>query len=527
MVQPEQLYAQLVDAFRQARWRDAQLIAERLLPHAPNHPGVFSIAGVTCMELQQPDAAVAHLRRATELDPSRADFATLLAKALSMAGSHGESLEAVDRALSLDPADPMTLDTLGMICIRAQAHATAAAVFRRAVALAPENAGFRFNLATALLGLGEPAAAEAELEECIALAPGYWNPHLSLAQLRRQTPERNHLTRLLPLLKRNAEDIDARTYLNMALAKEYEDLADYPRAFDHLVQAKTAARRRVRYSISEDERLFELIMRSFPQARPEPVGEPSNEPIFVVGMPRSGTTLVERILSSHPDVHGAGELQNFAETLQRISGHRGSFIADPSAMATLDRLDWKQLGADYIASTRPATGHTSRFVDKLPHNFLFIGFIASALPNARIVCLRRDPVDTCLSNFRQLFEPDLPHFGYSFDLLDTGRYYLLFDRLMAHWKRVVPGRVFEVNYENLIESQESATRNLLEFCGLPWHEACLHFEGNAAPVGTLSASQVREPIYRSAVGRWKRYAPQLNPLLDLLGSAGVEVDRFA
>jgi hypothetical protein len=194
-------------------------------------------------------------------------------------------------------------------------------------------------------------------------------------------------------------------------------------------------------------------------------------------------------------------------------------------MAKLHRLDWRQVGADYIASTRPATGHTPRFVDKLPHNFLFVGFIARALPNARIVCVRRDPVDTCLSNFRQLFEPDSPHFGYSFDLLDTGRYYLLFDRLMKHWMRVVPGRVFEVSYENLIGSQESTTRDLLEFCGLPWHEACLHFEQNAAPVGTLSATQVRMPIYRSAVGRWKRYASQLKPLLDLLGSADVEVDQ--
>ncbi len=483
------------------------------------------MAGVACLELQRPGPAVDYLRRATELDPTRADFATLLAKAFSTTCSHGRALDAVDCALKLNPRDPMTLDTLGVICIRAQAHAKAAAAFRQAVVLAPDNARCRFNLATALIGLGDLDAAETELEKCIALAPAYWNPHLPLAQLRRQTSEQNHLHRLLPLLSANAEDADARTYLNMALAKEYEDLAEYPRAFDHLVRAKAAARHRLRYAASDDEHLFELVMRSFPEAQSVPAGDPCEEPIFVVGMPRSGTTLVERILSSHPAVHGAGELQNFADALQRVSAHRGSFIADPSAMAKLHRLDWRQLGADYIASTRPATGRTPRFVDKLPHNFLFVGFIARALPNARIVCVRRDPVDTCLSNFRQLFEPDSPHFGYSFDLLDTGRYYLLFDRLMKHWRRVVPGRVFEVSYENLIGSQESTTRDLLEFCGLPWHEACLHFEQNAAPVGTLSATQVRMPIYRSAVGRWKRYASQLKPLLDLLGSADVEIDH--
>ncbi len=525
MMTPEQLYAQLVDAFRQARWHDALIVAERLLPDAPNHPGVYSMAGIACMELQQLRPAVDYLRCASELDPTRADFATLLAKAFSMAGSHREALDAVDRALFLNPVDPMALDTLGMICIRAQAHAKAAAAFRRAVALAPDNAQCRFNLATALVGLGDLDAAEAEFEECVTLAPTYWHPHLSLAQLRRQTPERNHLHRLLPLLSQSAKDIDARAHLHMALAKEYEDLAEYPAAFDHLAQAKTAARHRLHYASTEDERLFELVMRSFPEAQPTSVGDTCGEPIFVVGMPRSGTTLVERILSSHPDVHGAGELQNFAEAVQRVSGHRGSFIADPSAMATLHNLDWKQLGADYIASTRPTTGHTPRFVDKLPHNFLFIGFIARALPNARIVCLRRDPIDTCLSNFRQLFEADSPHFGYSFDLLDTGRYYLLFDRLMKHWKKVVPGRVFEVSYESLIESQGPTTRDLLEFCGLPWRDACMHFEQNAAPVGTRSATQVRSPIYSSAVGRWKRYAPQLKPLLDLIGSADAVTDR--
>jgi tetratricopeptide (TPR) repeat protein len=524
MIAPEQLYAQLVDAFRQARWHDVQVIAVQLLPLASNHPGVHSMVGVACLELRQPDAAIDCLRKAADLDPARADLATLLAKAFSVAGLHGKALDAADRALLLNPDDPMALDTLGMICIRAQAHAKAATTFREAASLAPDNAQVRFNLATALVGLGEFDAAEAALEECIALAPTYWNPHLSVAQLRHQTSQRNHLYRLLPLLSHNAENLDARVYLNMALAKEYEDLAEYSVAFEHLLQAKTAARHRLHYAADEDERLFDLLMRGFPGAPPMRLGDPSEEPIFVMGMPRSGTTLVERILSSHPDVHGAGELQNFAEALQRVSGHDGSFIADPSAMATLQRLDWNQLGADYIASTRPATGHTPRFVDKLPHNFLFIGFIAQALPNSRIVCLRRNPVDTCLSNFRQLFEADSPHFGYSFDLLDTGRYYLLFDRLMKHWQRVFPGRILEVGYEDLIESQESTTRSLLAFCGLSWHQACLGFDKNSAPVSTLSASQVRMPIYRSAAGRWKRYATQLEPLLELLGSAGIEFD---
>lgn len=524
MTDPVQRYTALVEAFRGQRWGDARAMAEQLMPQAPRHPGVYSIAGVACLELKQLDVATDYLRRAAELDPTRADFATLYAKVLSTRGLHGEALEAVDRALLLRPNDPMTLDALGMVCIRAQSHEKAVLAFRQAVALAPKHAQVRFNLATALIGLGDMDAAESELERCITLAPRYWNPHLALAQLRRQTPQRNHLPRLLSLLGTSVGDSRAVTFLNMALSKELDDLGEYSRAFQHLVRAKTSARRHLCYSSREDEALFSQLMRGFPQATAAPAGDPSEEPIFVVGMPRSGTTLVERILTSHPLVHGAGELQNFANALQQVSGHRGSFIADPRAMDSLQQLDWRRLGAAYLASTRPGTGHTPKFVDKLPHNFLFIGFIAQALPNAKIVCLRRDPVDTCLGNFRQLFEPDAAHFAYSFDLLDTGRYYLLFDQLMRHWKQVFPGRILEVDYEALVTSQTATTRRLLDFCDLSWHDACLHFDKNTSPVATLSASQVRMPIYASSVGHWRRYAPHLADLVELLRAGGIEVD---
>jgi hypothetical protein len=186
-------------------------------------------------------------------------------------------------------------------------------------------------------------------------------------------------------------------------------------------------------------------------------------------------------------------------------------------------LDWRRLGEAYLSSTRPATGHKPHFIDKLPHNFLYAGFIANALPNAKIVCLRRNPMDTCLSNFRQLFAPKSPYFDYSFDLLDTGRYYLLFNRLMAHWQRVFPRRILEMDYETLIDTQEACSRQLLEFCGLAWDDTCMHFENNPTPVATASAVQVRAPIYRSALKRWKKYEQQLGELRRLLSDGGVEI----
>jgi len=195
--------------------------------------------------------------------------------------------------------------------------------------------------------------------------------------------------------------------------------------------------------------------------------------------------------------------------------------SEASFATRVRNLDWEKLGREYIASTRPGTGHTRRFVDKLPHNFLYAGFIARALPRAKIVCLRRDPVDTCLSNFKQLFALDSPYFDYSFDLLDTGRYCVMFDRLMAHWQQVLPGRILELRYEDLVADQQAVTQRLLDFCGLEWNDACLRFEVNAAPVATASAVQVRVPMNRNAIGRWKHYRPQLSGLLQLLSRSGI------
>ncbi|OOG65489.1 sulfotransferase [Rhodanobacter sp. B04] len=525
MTSPEQLYTRLVAAFQHGQWQEAQNLANQLLPSAPQHAGVYGMAGVTCMELQQFAQAEPYLRRATELDPARADFATLHAKSLAANQMPTAATAAADRALSLSPTDPATLDVLGVVYTQAGANERAICAFRDAVSLAPEHASYRLNLATALISNGDLATAENELEACIRLNPKYWHAHLLLSQLRRQTPACHHLDRLHELLSQNQADTAACTYLNLALSKEYEDLGDYTRAFDHLARGKSAEHVQRPYSIQRDETLFKALMHAFPAPQAVvPLGGPiDGGPIFVLGMPRSGTTLVERILSNHPDVHAAGELQNFGMALQHATGSRGSFLFDPDITRRTRHIDWKRLGSIYLASTRFLTAGKPYFIDKLPHNFLHVGYIAQALPNARIICVRRNPMDTCLGNFRQLFSRTSLHFDYSCDLLDTGRYYILFDRLMAHWRRIFPDRILEVGYEDLVDSPEPQIRQLLDFCGLPWHDACLHPESNPAPVATFSAMQVRSRFDPSGIRRWKKYESQLSELRALLIGAGVTI----
>jgi hypothetical protein len=241
-------------------------------------------------------------------------------------------------------------------------------------------------------------------------------------------------------------------------------------------------------------------------------------------MPRTGTTLVERILTSHSAVHSAGELSNFGQQLKSLSGVVSAKVLDAATLTGTSHIDPAVLGKAYLDSTRPETGKTARFVDKLPLNFLNIGFIHRALPNARIVCIRRNPMDTCLSNYRQLFPPEKAiYYRYSFDLLETGRYYLLFDQLMRYWDEVLPGKVLRVDYEQVVANQESESRRLIEFCGLDWEDDCLNFEKNTAPVATASSAQVRQPIYTNAVERWKRYEQDLQPLKEFFDEHGVTI----
>ena len=522
---PAELYAQANAAFSQKEWRKALELATPLLPLAPNGAELHHLAGISALELQQMPQALQYLQRAMVLYPRRADYATHFAKALSMVNLSADAVTVAERALTLLPLDAQTLDTLGVIFTRANAHERATSLYDRAVTLAPHQPNYRYNFAKSLVFLGNLDAAERELEACLELAPWYWAAHLTLSQLRQQSAPSNHLKRLHSLLPKTTENQDAQMNLHLALAKEYEDLADYPKAFEHLVAGKAAAMVDRDEASRRDEALFDAIIRASPEPQSASVGFATEEPIFVMGMPRSGTTLVERIISSHPDVHAAGELQNFALALKRASGSRTPYLIDIDTVTRAQDLDWQQLGADYLASTRPDTGRTLRFIDKLPHNFLYVGAIANALPHAKIICLRRDPLDACLSNFRQLFSLGSPYHAYSFDLLNTGRYYLQFDRLMTHWKRTFPGRILEVDYETLVDTQEASSRQLLAFCGLPWNDACLNFENNQAPASTASAAQVREPIYRNAVKRWKQYETQLAGLRELLSEAGIALGR--
>ena len=497
-----------------------------MLALAPEHADAHFLLGMVAASARRYGEACAAIEHALTIDESRSDYHAQHARCLALLKQDDEARAAAERAESLAPTDGLTLDTLGVVWSRLGDHDRAVAAFQRAVMQTPSNAEYHYNLAASLRILGRFDDAERELETVIRLAPRMYRAHRALTDLRKQTATHNHIARLEGLLAGIGDDVDGELHLRHALAKELEDLGEYARAFSHLTAGKIRKRRTLDYSIAGEEALFAAVERVFDAARcaAPSAGYESNEPIFVVGLPRSGTTLVERILSAHSQVESAGELQNFALALKRASATRSNRVLDAQTIEQGVHCDLAAVGQRYVDSTRPLTGKTPRFVDKLPLNFLYVGFIHFALPNAKIVCLRRHPLDSCLSLYRQLFAVAFSYYNFTYDLGDVGRYYVLFDRLLAHWRRMLPGKVLEVSYEALVTEQEPTTRALLEFCDLPWEAQCLDFHTNAAPVATASSVQVRAPLYGTAVGRWRSYAEQLEPLIAQLRTAGISLE---
>jgi tetratricopeptide (TPR) repeat protein len=455
-------------------------------------------------------AGIGHLQRAVSLD-GQGEYWAQLARLLSLVHRDGEAAQALDQAEQASPEDALSLDTMGCVYARLGDHPASVPCFEAAVRLESGNRAFRYNLAVALSFVGRTDDAEAAFEALIARDPQSGRPHHTLAGLRKQTASRNHVARL-QAAHRAARGPEDRLLLGYALSKELEDIGEPQESFRWLSGANAEHRATLSYAFDTEAAIFDAIEANWGALGDAPDDAPTEAPVFVIGMPRTGTTLVDRIIGSHPQMESAGELQAMPVAVKLAAGTRTRTVLDPETVKLAASCDMAKIGRAYLdRSVHHRREPMRRFIDKFPGNFFYVGLIAKALPNASFVCLRRHPMDVVLSNFKNLFATTSRYYDYSYDLGEIAEYYVRFDRLMAFWREQLPGRVLEIGYEDLVADQEGQTRRLLTHCGLDWSSSCLDFHNNAAPVSTPSAAQVRRPIYKDSVAKWRVHAQALEP----------------
>lgn len=513
------------DALKQGDVRAAATAARTLIEANADDPSGYYLLGIAAAEAGQIAKAAALIQEAVKRG-SHAEHYAQLARLLILLRRDREAGAAARKAIALSPRDGRTFDTIGCVLVRLGDHESSIDPFTAAVAAEPDNLDFRYNLAAACGYTGRAEDAREQYEAILLQDPGNARAHYAVAIASRQTASANHVPRLQSALEA-AEDPGDILRIRYALAKELEDLGD-PDAFDHLAVANSAHKRSLNYDFAQDAAIFdaiEALASDSASALATGSGHTDGAPIFVIGMPRTGTTLVDRIISSHRDVASAGELQAMPIAVKRLAGTASRTVIDPDTIAASGAIDPARIGAAYLAQAASHQTHAApRFTDKLPANFLYVGHIARALPDARIVCLRRNPMDTVWSNYKNLFASTSAYYAYSHDLLDIAQYYLRFARLMALWEQMFPGRVLQLTYEQLVADQEGETRHLLDHCNLGWDAACLTFHKNDAAVATPSAAQVRRPINSDGIGKWRVHEAAMEPVGRFFEAHGITFD---
>jgi tetratricopeptide (TPR) repeat protein len=501
------------------RYGEAEAHGRRALTLNPQHAGLHNNLALCLIPQQRAEEALSLLSRSAQLDPANAQTFVLLASLLSKRREYDKAKAACERALALDPNHPETLNVLGLIAFDEGRGEEAILYYRKALELAPGLGRGHNNLANALKELGRLDEARAAYEAALRCDPHMASAYFGLADVHRFAPGDPALAAMERIAERTESlDPQDQMQLHFALGKAYADLEQYERSFRHLSIGNSTKRRHVDY---DESALLGLFDRACAVFTPELVrgkhgaGDPSPVPVLIVGMPRSGTTLIEQILASHPRVFAADELHDLGDVIAAHCDLAAVPAAYPECIRDMPGEALARLGAAYVARLRRRAPAAERITDKLSINFLHLGLVHLALPSARIIHARRDPIDTCLSCFARLFGGEQ---DFAYDLGELGRFYRRYQSLMAHWRAVLPpGTMLEVDYEQVIEDLEGQARRILGYCGLEWDDRCLRFYETRRQVHTSSAAQVRQPIYRSSVGRWRRYRPWLGPLLDELG----------
>jgi tetratricopeptide (TPR) repeat protein len=481
---------------------------------APNYAEAHSNVGNLLQAMGQLEDAVAHHKQALALMPGYAMAHSNLGVALQALGRLDEAITQYERAIAIDPGSAMAHYNLGIALDSAGRPGEAVSHYRSALAIDPDYAEAHHNLANVLDQLGQRDDSVAHFLEAIRIQPGYAEAHRNVARVDPGSSDAEAIERMLASPTLSDEEA---VHCYFALGTIYDYAGDFGKAFERFNKGNSLRRKAIAYDASRWTQYIDSLIDAYSAdyfRGAVPAGSDSELPVFIVGMPRSGTTLIEQILSSHSDICGAGELPSFGIFEEELANRFGASGSFSDGLRQLDHRTIRELSERYLDELRSMAPDATRVTDKMPGNFTQIGLARTLFPRCRIIHCMRDALDACLSNYFNYFAAGNQ---YSFDLEELGHYYLDHKRLMSHWNSLFRADMLEVQYEELVADQEAVTRRVIAYLGLDWDDRCLRHYENRRAVHNLSSRQVRKPVYASSVGRWKNYEKHLRPLIELLG----------
>ena len=512
---------------REGRSEEAEKLCRRVLRERPRNVDALRLLASIAFGASRYDEAETLLERAVAIAPDFQLALLDLGRVRKEQDRFAEALECFDRVVAIDPGNAQAHFLRGSTLAPAAFTHEAIAAYERCLELRPKHVGALIGLGHLLKAVGRYDDAVAAYDACIAQRPDLGETYWSLANLKTYRFD----DAVVDEMERRVDGggLAAQSEINFlfALGKAYEDRGDFGRGWHYYRSGNEKQRATVSYDPVQTEtmndRIVDVFTREFLDSR-RGVGHPDAAPIFILGLPRSGSTLLEQILASHPDVEGTSELPYLGRVATSLNRNRSEGINYPEAVRELPPEAFARLGEDYLgyASLHRRAG-TPRFIDKMPNNFPNVGLLSLILPRAKVIDARRHPLDACLSCYRQLFAKGQ---AFTYDLTEIGEYYLQYQRMLDHWHQVLPGRVLTVQYEEVVTDFETQVRRLLEFCELPWDDSCLRFYESERPVRTPSSEQVRQPIYDRSIGHWRNYASELDELVETIAPIRERYRRY-
>lgn len=518
-----QLSAAARRAVQAGDWATVSACASKIRKQDKKSPEGYFLSGLVEKASGRSSQAIASFSKAISLDAGRYDAAVELANLYAQLLRNGETLNLLKRYETRLGSSPLYLDMAANIYSRLGLHAKAWPLYQKANELQPDLDQFQANLAACAVFQGKIKEAKAIYKGLLGRHPNHQRNHYELSRLEKAI-DSSHVEQMQEVLNTTGLPPEQNIFMYYAIGKELEDLERWQEAFHYYKLGGDAVSRVAGYDVGIDIEIIDKIIEVCDsewlasgkgQAKS---GKLQKTPIFIVGLPRSGTTLIERILSGHSQVESAEETYILQQVIRRVSGVRSAESMSPVMIGAAAKKATRLIAEAYMAAVSYKLSDRPFFIEKFPENFLYLGFIAKAFPDARIIHLRRNPMDSCFALYKQSF------FKYAFTLENLGRYYVAHDRLHSHWQEVLKDRVIEVEYESLVTDQQGQIRSLLEKLGLDFEQACLDFDQNETPSATASAVQVREKVHTRSVHKWKKFATELQPLKDHLENAGISVD---